>query len=432
MSAYLEAAPGREQPTAVSLLRALHRGRWIVVEALLLGALAASLLILLRQPLYDARARVLLDRGGGNAAAVRTAQAPLATARRLLDQATAREVVRRVRPGLSPERVLAESSVASPAPGILEYRVQDRSPDRAAALATANARQFAHRLAGATVVAAKSGRRADQRAPSTIAFGACSGFLIGVIVALAWDAVGGRRHRREARGRTFSRTVALNEIGRGESEPMSSPETQRLVANVSALEEELERLRARLHEGEERLEALEQQKAETAGSVAMARRALGEFEERLAEQRRDLAEAEHEDARRRLDELVAKRDAAAIQVAAAVHQTLGQLDELDAARAAVAAGRDAIVGGQADAQRTVELPSEPLELTEAWDRLTTRVRAHIDERLEDELLDAAARSPLGHAIDDLPAHLRAAAQERRRVLLNAAEVRKYEGAGREA
>ena len=213
---------------------------------------------------------------------------------------------------------------------------------------------------------------------------------------------------------------------------MSSPETQRLVANVSALEEELERLRARLHEGEERLEALEQQKAETAGSVAMARRALGEFEERLAEQRRDLAEAEHEDARRSLDELVAKRDAAAIQVAAAVHQTLGQLDELDAARAAVAAGRDAIVGGQADAQRTVELPSEPLELTEAWDRLTTRVRAHIDERLEDELLDAAARSPLGHAIDDLPAHLRAAAQERRRVLLNAAEVRKYEGAGREA
>ena len=41
----------------------------------------------------------------------------------------------------------------------------------------------------------------------------------------------------------------------------------------------------------------------------------------------------------------------------------------------------------------------------------------IGAELENDLVEAAARSPLGVAIDDLPAHLRALATERRSALL---------------
>jgi hypothetical protein len=52
-----------------------------------------------------------------------------------------------------------------------------------------------------------------------------------------------------------------------------------------------------------------------------------------------------------------------------------------------------------------------------------RVGTSLDATLEEELLDAAARSPLGNAICDLPVHLREAAQERRRALIKASHTR---------
>ena len=65
-----------------------------------------------------------------------------------------------------------------------------------------------------------------------------------------------------------------------------------------------------------------------------------------------------------------------------------------------------------------------MERSEAWRRLVTLVAPLTDAGLTEELVDAAARSPLGHAIDDLPLHLRGAARERRKVLLRYARTRR--------
>ncbi len=80
----------------------------------------------------------------------------------------------------------------------------------------------------------------------------------------------------------------------------------------------------------------------------------------------------------------------------------------------------------------VALPPEPVALAESWDRLVARIRTELDQNLEEELLEAAARNPLAHAIDDLPAHLRAAARERRRTLLITYKEREREEAERSA
>ena len=49
-------------------------------------------------------------------------------------------------------------------------------------------------------------------------------------------------------------------------------------------------------------------------------------------------------------------------------------------------------------------------------RLTRFVRGLLDEQLEDEILEAAARSTRAQAIEDLPPHLQEAARNRRREL----------------
>jgi SMC interacting uncharacterized protein involved in chromosome segregation len=223
--------------------------------------------------------------------------------------------------------------------------------------------------------------------------------------------------------------TAPDEFLKGELEPMSS-DKQRLATDVSALEEERERLRTRMDDAEEALQALDRQKAEVAGTVMNARRDLGDLEERLTATRQALEAAEREEARRTLEAAVRERDAAAIQLAETVEQTLVDIDSLDAARAAAGAVHQAYAGGPGRTQ-PLELPPEPAALAETWDRLVARIRTELDRNLEDELLEAAARSPLAHAIDDLPAHLRAAARQRRRSLMITYEEREREEAERD-
>jgi hypothetical protein len=45
--------------------------------------------------------------------------------------------------------------------------------------------------------------------------------------------------------------------------------------------------------------------------------------------------------------------------------------------------------------------------------LTDTVREHFESQLERDLVEAAARSPMGYEIQKLPAHLQALARERR-------------------
>jgi hypothetical protein len=185
-------------------------------------------------------------------------------------------------------------------------------------------------------------------------------------------------------------------------------DTRELVADIAAVEDEVTRVRARLEDAETQLESLEQQKAEAAGAAVLARRALEDLERRLGEHRAALSAVE------RVETLVAERDATAVAAARLLDEALARLDALAAARGAVEAALEQVRRGLGGARPPLTIPPEPAELVDAWNRLVGRVRSHIDERLDDELVDVAARSPLGAAIDDLPRHLRALAQERRR------------------
>jgi hypothetical protein len=413
-----------------AFLHVSKRLKWVVLETVLLGALTATIVLLSQQPLYRADARV-----GLNPVAAR---ASLVEANRLVHRpATAQEVLRRVRAGsLTASELLAESSVSSPAEGILEYHVRDKSPPRAAALATAYAHEFSRQVGEGRVLAATRAGRVGAGAVRTIAFGAGVGLVLGMFVAVLWNAIvsrwDGRRHAATlpVSAQTAALTpIAPNETSKGELEPMSSNK-QKLATDVSALEEEFERLRAQLDDSEGALEALERQRAEVAGTVMNARRTLGDLEERLTERRHALAEAEREEARRMLEAAVLERDDAAMQLAETVGQALDDIDSLDAARAAVEAIHQTLIGGSGRTQ-TPELPPEPVALAGAWDRLVARIRIELDQNLEDNLLEAAARSPLGYAIDELPAHLRAAARQRRRALMGAVQAREHDEAGRD-
>jgi hypothetical protein len=147
----------------------------------------------------------------------------------------------------------------------------------------------------------------------------------------------------------------------------------------------------------------------------LAQRAISDLERRLAEQREVLARQQRlDEARDRLGQAVADRDAAATRLAATAETLIAQLDELSSMKETVTTARQAVHA--AGERRTIDLPREPAELREAWDRLIERIRTDLGNQLEHELLDAAARSPFGNAIRDLPAHLRAAARERRAAL----------------
>jgi chromosome segregation ATPase len=199
---------------------------------------------------------------------------------------------------------------------------------------------------------------------------------------------------------------------------------EQLRTTVAALEQELERAHTRLREGHEAIADLERRKAEAAGNVVVAERAITELEQRLVEGREALARLEQvQAAERRLAVLVGERDAAANELAQAVAQLLAQLDTLVAARETVAAARGDVraLAGRGAVRET---PPEPEAFRASWERLIERIRDDLGGELDRDLIEAAARSPFGNAIKDLPAHLRALAQERRHALLRESKSRK--------
>jgi chromosome segregation ATPase len=205
-----------------------------------------------------------------------------------------------------------------------------------------------------------------------------------------------------------------------------SADTEQLRANLAALEQELERSHARLREGHEAIADLERRQAEAAGSVAVAERAINEIEQRLVEQREALARLERVNvARRQLAVRIGERDAAASDVADTVDELLTQLEKLAAARETVTAAR-ADFRALAGRSGLDDVPPEPAALRESWERLIEHIRTELGAELENDLVEAAARSPLGTAIDDLPVHLRALATERRTALLKRHTTREDE------
>lgn len=190
------------------------------------------------------------------------------------------------------------------------------------------------------------------------------------------------------------------------------PDRDELEQQAAALERDLEAAAAEARSAEETLARLKQSQSETAGRLTLASRAEADLKLRLAEVQTALQDAAREAAERAFREAVAVRDANAKEAATAISRAIAKLENLDAARAVVLQAAEEVT--QAGVRVTPTEPDEPAAFAEQWTRLEQLVREHVQWRLEEDLIEAAAASAMGHAIEDLPIHLQQLARERRR------------------
>jgi chromosome segregation ATPase len=190
---------------------------------------------------------------------------------------------------------------------------------------------------------------------------------------------------------------------------------------LAALEEEIAVLQAAEQEEHSAMAALEAQLTELRDRLTLARRVLANQQKQIEEKRAELEEAIAEDARERFEQVMQERQAAAASLAEAAELLLERLSALDrshdAVRAAWMTAQAAGAAGRQSDMPSPEITAEPEVLREPWDRLCNEIRNRINERFEDELVDAASRSPLGSAINDLPRHLQGVARQRRHAMI---------------
>ena len=209
---------------------------------------------------------------------------------------------------------------------------------------------------------------------------------------------------------------------------------EKLEREIKALEEEFATLQATEDEEDSAVTALSAEIEGRRGRLTLTRRALADHEQRIREKRAELDEAMADHAREVLKQAMQDRHEAAKSLAEAAELLLDRLAALDrlreAARSAweTAESRGKAVGKPLDKAVASEIEGEPEVMRESWDRLCQEVRQRINEQFEDQLVEAAARSPLGHAIPDLPAHLQELARQRQRALFRQSRASREERA----
>jgi len=192
-----------------------------------------------------------------------------------------------------------------------------------------------------------------------------------------------------------------------------------LGREIEGLEAEIAKLRALEHEEDSAVAALRQEIEARLGRLSLTRRALADHQEAVEKKRSELDERLAEQARRVFEQVLQDRRAAGKSVVEATEILLGRLHDLDTlgeeARSAWEAAqlRATATGRPLDPAVGDELEADPEVMRESWDRLSHEVRKRIDENFEHELVEAAAQSPMGHAIPNLPEHLRELARQRR-------------------
>ena len=196
-----------------------------------------------------------------------------------------------------------------------------------------------------------------------------------------------------------------------------------LGREIESLEAEIATLRALEQEEDSAVTALSAEMEARQGRLSSTRRALADHQESVEKKRVQLDEQMAEQARRVFEQVLQNRTEAGKSVAEAAEVLLERLAALDGlreeARSAWAAAqvRAKAVGKQLDPAAGAEVEADPEVMRESWDRLSQEVRKRIDEHFEDDLVEAAARSPMGRAISDLPEHLRQLARQRRLALM---------------
>jgi chromosome segregation ATPase len=189
-------------------------------------------------------------------------------------------------------------------------------------------------------------------------------------------------------------------------------EMKDIQQQLEALRKDLNDAQARAVQTEGQLTELDERRAETADRLQLALRQVDDFRDELDRKESQLEEARREAAIAEVENAVRVRDETAARVAASISSVVDGLEELDDRRDDLARAQSELAGSGL----RLQIPGEPPSFEEAMERLVAVVRTKLDETLEDELLDAAARSPRPRAIDELPPHLQEAARNRRRQL----------------
>lgn len=187
---------------------------------------------------------------------------------------------------------------------------------------------------------------------------------------------------------------------------------------MAALERELERVRHQAEKEEAALRALDDQRREREGRIALARRAHQDLERRLEETRLEQERAEAQAAIEAFERSLDERNAAAERFAATARDVVAGLREYEAACEVVMNAWQATPSGpggrkSVESERAGELAHDPTVVAESLELLAATVRDRLGGEFERDLVEAAARSPMGHDIQKLPAHLQALARERR-------------------
>ena len=186
----------------------------------------------------------------------------------------------------------------------------------------------------------------------------------------------------------------------------SRDDLQQRAEALENLREALDELMARTTSYETTLEDLSQRRDEVAGRLDLARRQAADFENQLVAKEAELEETRKLVAYQALKEAVKSRDDAATHAASAIDEVIAALELLGGLQDAVAAAGRAVSPGF-----DVSSVEPPDVIESAWRRLVEYVRSRIEERLQDEAVEAAARSFQGYEINKLPEHLQALARQ---------------------
>jgi hypothetical protein len=191
-------------------------------------------------------------------------------------------------------------------------------------------------------------------------------------------------------------------------------ESQAISQEIETLQQEVSDLHARTEADRAAFVALEAQLLELKDRLGSTQGNLTGYEARLAEKQAELAQAKRDEAAKAYEETVRAREEAAARVAQAAKNVLSELDAYEQATQALQELIDDMRGGPGNGFVAPDLKEQPEVLRESWERLVAVVKLRINEQFENELVEAAASSLMGKAIEDLPEHLQELAHARRR------------------
>ena len=213
-------------------------------------------------------------------------------------------------------------------------------------------------------------------------------------------------------------------MARRETEPSLHPGAETLpeIARREEAERRLQLAEAELRQATERHEQtrqqlleIEEQRERMLGASELTRRAIADVEQKMEQLQQELADIQLlEGARDALALAVQERDDTIARAAAGFEAAVTLLADVEAKRDEVAEAHERLRDLDPSVGRVA--PDEPDILHEPWQQLVAAVKAELDEKLESDIVEAAARSHLPSAINALPQHLRILAQQRRNEL----------------